>query len=69
MIDCLSNGKAMIIRLIVGLIKKISLYKRIYFPEPSSQSKNKIKIELGLLKLCNKIWFRRGDGHRYIKIC
>ena len=34
-INCMSNGKAMIISLIVGFLKlKISLYKVSYFPEP-----------------------------------
>ena len=28
------SGKVMAIHLIVGLIKKISLYKMCYFPEP-----------------------------------
>ena len=35
--------KAMIILLIVGLIKKKSLYKMSYFPEPYTPSKNRIK--------------------------
>ena len=34
--------------LIVGLIKKISLYKMNYFPEPHTLSKNEIKVELDL---------------------
>ena len=38
----------MIILLTVGLIKKISLYKVSYFPEPYTHSKNKIKVELDL---------------------
>ena len=38
----------MIIHLIVGLIKKISLYKMSYFPEPCTHSKNKVKVKLGL---------------------
>ena len=44
----MSNGKVMIIHLIVGLIKKISLYKMSYFPEPHTLSKNEIKVELDL---------------------
>ena len=44
----MSNDKATIILLIVGLIKKISLYKFSYFPEPYTLSKNKIKAELNL---------------------
>ena len=37
----------MIIRLIVGLIKKILLYKSEFFP-PCSHSKSKIEVELDL---------------------
>ena len=37
------NEKFTVIRLIVGLIKKI--YKISYFPEPYTRSKNKIKDE------------------------
>ena len=40
------SGRSMRIHLIAGLIKKISLYKRIYFPEPYSRSKTKIKVKL-----------------------
>ena len=42
------NGKATIIILTIGLIKKISLYKMSYFPELHTHSKNKIKVELDL---------------------
>ena len=42
----MSYGKAMIIFLTVGLIKKISLYKMSYFPEPNTHSKSKIEVEL-----------------------
>ena len=41
------NGKATIIFLIVGLIKKI-LYKMSYFPKPNTSNKNKVKGELDL---------------------
>ena len=44
----MSNGKVMIIPLTVGLIKKISLYKMSYFPEPYTRGKNKI-IRLDLI--------------------
>ena len=40
------SGKSIIIHLIAGLIKKVLLYKRSYFPEPYSRSKTKIKVEL-----------------------
>ena len=33
---------------IVGLIKKILLYKMSYFPEPYTRSKNKFKVKLDL---------------------
>ena len=39
------NGKVMILHLIVELIKRIFLYKIIYFP-PYGHSKNEIKIDL-----------------------
>ena len=44
----MSNGKATIIFLKVGLIKKILLHKMSYFPKPYNRSKNKIKVELGM---------------------
>ena len=47
-ISYMSNGKAMIIRLIAEQIKKISLYKMCYYPKPYNQSRNKIKVELDL---------------------
>ena len=34
--------KGMITRLVVGLIKKISLYKIKYYPEPDNDIRNKI---------------------------
>ena len=39
----MSKGKVMMMHLIVGLIKKISLYKMSYFPESFTNSKMKIK--------------------------
>ena len=50
----MSNGKVMIIRLIIGLIKKISLYKMSCFPEPYNCTKNKIKIKLDLSNYATK---------------
>ena len=38
------NGKAIITHVLVGLIKKILLYKMSYFPEPYTRSKNKINL-------------------------
>ena len=45
--------KATIINLIVGLIKKILLYKVSYFSEPT-HSKNKIKNDLNLFSYATK---------------
>ena len=45
-INYMLNGKTMTIHLIVGLIKKISLYKMSYFPEPYTQRKSKITVKL-----------------------
>ena len=42
------------IRLITGLIKKISLHKMSYYPKPNSPSKNKIKVELALSSYAKK---------------
>ena len=44
----MSNGKAMIVFLTVGLMKKTLFYKISYFPEPHTHSKNKIEVELEL---------------------
>ena len=37
----MAKGKVMMIHLIVGMIKKISLYKMSYFSEPNNVIKNK----------------------------
>ena len=54
----MSNGKVMIIFIAAGLIKKISLYKMIYFSELYTCSRIKRKVELDLSnyakKLCNR---------------
>ena len=50
----MSNRKVMIIPLIIGLIKKISLYKRSFFREPYTRSKNKMKFELDLSNYATK---------------
>ena len=39
----MSNGKIKVVILAVGLIKKISLYKMSYFPEPRTLNKNLVK--------------------------
>ena len=58
----MSNGKFMIIHLIVGLIKKILLYKMSFFPEPYTRSKNKIKIELDFSDYATKSDLKNAIG-------
>ena len=53
MIKYTSNGKVMIINLIVGLIKKTLPYKISYFPE-LPHSKDEIKIDLILSNYVTK---------------
>ena len=52
----------MIIHLIVGLIKKISLYEMSYFPGPFIHNKNKIKIELDLSNYATKYVLKNATG-------
>ena len=52
----------MIIHLIVGLIKKILLYKMSFFPEPYTRSKNKIKIELDFSDYATKSDLKNAIG-------
>ena len=52
----------MIIHLIVGLIKKISLYEMSYFPGPFTHNKNKIKIELDLCNYATKYVLKNAIG-------
>ena len=54
MINYISNGKVTTIHLIVWLIKKTLLYKMSYFPEPHSDNKNKIKVELNFSNYVTK---------------
>ena len=51
--------RLMIIRLIVGLIKNISLYKISYFPESYTRGINKIEIELDLSNYATKSNLKR----------
>ena len=48
------SRKVMIILLIVGYIKKISLYKMSYYADPDSYGRNKIKVELDLTNYARK---------------
>ena len=50
----MSNGKFIIIHLIVGLIKKILLYMMSYHPEPYDNIENEIKVELDLSNYATK---------------
>ena len=63
----MSTGKAMIINLtVVWPIQNISSYKMRYFPEPHTDSKYKIEVDLDLANyatksdlICNKCWYVR----------
>ena len=44
------NWKVIINRLIIELIKNVSLYKRTYFSEPYIHNRTNIKVELDLSK-------------------
>ena len=48
MINFMLSQKVIIIRLIVGLMKRISLYEMSCFREPPTHSKTKMKVELDL---------------------
>ena len=62
MINYMLNGKAMIIFLTVGLIKKISLYRMSYFLEPYTRSKKKIKVELEFSNYATKSDLKNPTG-------
>ena len=57
-----SENVIMIVHLIVGLIKKISLHEMIFFPEPYTHSKNIIKFELDLSNYATKSDLKEGAG-------
>ena len=44
----MSNGKVLIIHVILGLMEEILWYKVSYFPGPYDHSKNEIKVDLNL---------------------
>ena len=58
----MSDGKIMIIHLIVRLIKKILLYKMSYFPQLYTRIKNKIKVELDLPHYATKSHLKNSTG-------
>ena len=64
MINYVLNRKATIVILIVGLIKKISLYKISYFPEPYIHSKKnkEIKLDFHLSNYAKIIWLKNVTG-------
>ena len=43
MISYMSNGKVMIMYLIIGLIRKRLVYKLSYYPEPYDHNQNEVK--------------------------
>ena len=56
------SGTVMRIRLIPWQIKKISLYKMSYVPEPYSNCKNKVKVELNLSNCSTKFDLKRATA-------
>ena len=58
----MSNLKVIIILLKVGFIKKISLYKMSYFPEPYTRRKSEIKVELDLSNYATKSNLKNATG-------
>ena len=58
----MSNGKAMIVYLIVGLIKKILLYKMRHFPEPYDHIKIKLKVKLNQFSYATKSDLKKATG-------
>ena len=56
------NGKAIIIHLMVGLVKKILLYKMNCLPELDAHSKNKIKFQLDLSNYTPKSGLKSATG-------
>ena len=62
MISYISNGKFMIIHVIVGLIKKILLYKKCYFSDPYTHNKSKIEVELDFSNYETKSGSRNTTG-------
>ena len=57
----IANRKIMIIRLIVGSVQKISLYKNEFFPGPTT-NKSEIEIELDLSNYATKSDLKSATG-------
>ena len=64
----MSNGKALTVRLIAGLIRKISLYKLSYFPKPYTHSKHKMKFALDFYNYAPKSDWKSTTGFDTTKI-
>ena len=64
----MSNGKVMIIHLIVGLIEKILLHEMSCFSESYTHIKIKMKVELNLCNYARKSDLKERNRCRYIKI-
>ena len=64
----MSIGKAMIILLTVGLIKKMLLYKMSYIPKPHTNIKNQIEFELDLANYATKYDLKNAAGVNTSKI-
>ena len=61
-------GKVMVIHTTDGLIKKVLIYKRSYFPEPYTHSKKKIKVELDLSSYARKSDLKNATGIDTLKV-
>ena len=58
----ISNGKVVIIHLIVRLVKKILLYIKKSYYSPNNHSKNKIEVELDLSNHARKSDLKKATG-------
>ena len=58
----MAKGKVMMIHLIVGMIKKISLYKMSYFSEPNNGSKKKLNYICSIMQKKKKNDLRNAAG-------
>ena len=66
MISYTSNGKVMIIYLIIGLIRKRLVYKLSYYPEPYNHNQNEVKsvITFAIMQDCHLV-----RNNRYVRNC
>ena len=68
MIHYMSSGSALIIRLMAGYIKKISLYKISDYPKPNNYGRKKRKIELEFSNYATKYEVKQINRCGYIII-